>query len=156
MFSWWTANSLTKISYYFSEDTFNRKQYVYREGDKTNRIYFCTAGEFRLTRKFVDNRNSSKKKLAAFFSPRPVVKHIEADILSIGPGEVFGEVEINELPERITSCVAMSNDAAAISIPLADWTRRIHNRRSKEYFKKEAPIRLQYIEDRIEELATFY
>ena len=82
-----------------------------------------------------DNRDLSKKRLANHFSPRPVVKHIDAEILSIGPGEIFGEVEINDHEHRITSCVAVSNDATTISISKADWTRRINNRRTKDYFK---------------------
>ena len=61
-------------------------------------------GEFRLVKKFVDNRSVSKKRLKGAFNPRQVVNHIEADIISIGPGEIFGEVEIMGHETRITSC----------------------------------------------------
>lgn len=48
MFKSWARNSLMKISYFFTEKSFVRGQYLWKAGDPSVEIYIIIEGEFRI------------------------------------------------------------------------------------------------------------
>jgi len=48
MFKNWARNSLMKISYFFTEKSVVRGQYLWKKGDPAIDIYIIIEGEFRI------------------------------------------------------------------------------------------------------------
>jgi CRP-like cAMP-binding protein len=75
----------------------------------------------------------------------PGKKEDIAELLVIGSGEMFGDVEAHLKCPRLTSCVA-TNNSTLIAISRSDFFRRINNKRSWNQFNstvssKEALLR---------------
>ena len=49
-FSKWTKMAVDKFTYFFTERSFIRNQYVFREGQKAEYIFIVKQGEFELTK----------------------------------------------------------------------------------------------------------
>jgi CRP-like cAMP-binding protein len=48
MFSFLTQNSIGKLSFFFNDKFFIRKQIVYKEGEKASHLFIVISGEFHL------------------------------------------------------------------------------------------------------------
>jgi len=126
-------------------------------------MYIVVTGEFRLTKKFETKSKLSprnqKADITFSFAPKPVGNQwTEAEILTIGPGDLFGEVEIaseEEVGTRITSCM-WSNISSVISIKKDDFFRRVNHSKSWEHFYKVVAQREIIIRHRIQEFESFY
>ena len=53
----WTKNSIVKFSYYLKKRKLLRNQYLYKVGDKADKIYIIKKGEIEITRKLVKDLN---------------------------------------------------------------------------------------------------
>ncbi|CAG9311607.1 unnamed protein product [Blepharisma stoltei] len=50
MFSNWSKTALYKLGLYFSRVLYKKHQFVYKEGDLANTVYFVKSGEFKITK----------------------------------------------------------------------------------------------------------
>jgi CRP-like cAMP-binding protein len=79
MFSSWTITAISKLSYFFKDASYIHKQEVYAEGDAADYIYIVLSGEFRMFKYVKKGRH-----------------RVKADLIMVGPGEVFGEIEVSK------------------------------------------------------------
>ena len=70
---------------------------MYKEGDSADAVYIVTSGEFRLYKTIKPGRP-------------------DHEIVIIGPGEIFGELEVEKNCPRITSCIAMNKNSSCLYI----------------------------------------
>jgi CRP-like cAMP-binding protein len=123
---YWTEKSLAKLSYYFKELKFTRKQVVYRQGEHANDLYFIKEGEFQLSRTL---RQLSPKKLIKSTSIQ-----LNAQVALLGRGEFFGDDEAIEGLPRNTSCGCHSSVGVLLSISKENFEKRLSN--ISEYMKE--------------------
>jgi hypothetical protein len=76
-FRTWTRNTVSKFSYFLKKVTFKRNQYVYKEGDKIDRIYIIKKGEFEISRRLVkETMNKEVEDVASMFGYKAPIKNV--------------------------------------------------------------------------------
>ena len=80
MFQEWTEGSLTKLAYYFSEETHPRSHVLYEQGSKADELLIGVEGEFKFYRTL-----DCKKHTA---------QGIGKEIYVLGAGELIGDIEL--------------------------------------------------------------
>jgi CRP-like cAMP-binding protein len=122
MFAQMTRKSLTKLSYYFKQRLFTRKQVVYREGEEADLVYFVKEGEFQLLKKVRLNGVKPYKRS---------VKATTSEVAILGRGEILGEEDVLHDQPRDATCVCFSTAAETYYVSSADFKLRIN----QDFFK---------------------
>lgn len=122
IFAPWSKKSIIKLSYYFKQRTFNRKQIVYKEGDFAEHVYFVKEGEFQLLKKIITNDKKPYKRS---------VKATASEIAILGKGEILGEEDVLHDQPRDATCVCFSTSAETYYISKHDFMLRIN----QDFFK---------------------
>ena len=76
----------------------------------------------------------------------------EHEIVIIGPGEIFGELEVEKNCPRITSCRTTCH-SSVLYIPKTEFYRRINNKISWNYLRKLVELRDLLITNRIQQIS---
>lgn len=92
LFKDWTKGTLTKLSYYFKEYSYIRKQTVYKEGSSADAVYFIRNGEFKIVKilKFGLQQMTPVKKMNIIEKKTRSTVHIA----TLGEGEIFGDDDV--------------------------------------------------------------
>mmetsp|Transcript_10120 Transcript_10120/g.19876 ORF Transcript_10120/g.19876 Transcript_10120/m.19876 type:complete len:554 (+) Transcript_10120:24-1685(+) len=129
VFNFWTKKSLVKLSYYFRELRFSRKQVVFRQGDLGEELYFIKEGEFQLNKAI---KQESDKKLLLF---KPHKVQLNAQVALLGIGEFFGDDDVIANRPRSTTCVCQSGAGTLLAISKEHFLQRLSNTDITSYLK---------------------
>jgi CRP-like cAMP-binding protein len=117
VFSFWSRKALSKLSYYFREIKYLRRQVVFREGDTGNELYFIKEGEFQLNKLI---KRTSETKLH-----KPQVVQLNAQVALLGRGEFFGDDDLlMERPWSMT-CVCHSSQGVVMACAKENFFQRL-------------------------------
>lgn len=128
VFSFWTQKALVKLSYYFREQRFTRKQTVFRQGDNGEDLYFIKEGEFQLNKAI--KQEVSKKIMLS--KTRKV--QLNAQVALLGVGEFFGDDDVIAKRPRSTTCVCHS-PGVLLAISKEHFLQRLSNTDITAYLK---------------------
>jgi CRP-like cAMP-binding protein len=131
VFSFWTKKYLVKLSYYFKELKFTRKQVVFQQGSLGSDIYFVKGGEFQLSK----DLKQTPTKLNHTFQRRASKSHLKAQVALLGFGEFFGDDDALADRPRGTTCVCHSTSGALIAISKDAFIQRLSDSRVADYLK---------------------
>jgi CRP-like cAMP-binding protein len=102
MFHWWSKFALTKLSYFFTERSFARNQFVYHEGDTSDEVFLTVAGEFKFFKTVQTGSPTNSPRVAT--TSRAHLRKILKEVSLIGPNEMFGDLELHDGDPRWLSC----------------------------------------------------
>jgi CRP-like cAMP-binding protein len=146
VFSFWTKQYLVKLSYYFKELKFSRKQVVFQQDSLSSDIYFIKGGEFQLS-KNLKQTNSKTNHICQ----RKAKSNLKAQIALLGFGEFFGDDDALADRPRSTTCVCHSTSGALIAISKDAFMQRLSDSRVADYLKARSESqdwsRLKRIQD---------
>ena len=147
MFHNWTRNSMQKITFYFKEKTFARKQVLCKVGSTATEVFLIRDGEVEVIKE-----RQTRTPTAAFRSPRTVTTYAELAIL--GVGESIGHEEVISGAAHKFTYVCHSSSVRVLSITKEDFVKRVHTEDSWNYLKAMTSVkgdmrqqRLSYLEN---------
>lgn len=123
MFKSWTRGSMQKLSYYFKEKAFTRRQVLVKSGDFAGEVLIIREGEVEV-RKEVTTRSL----LAAFRSPKTSTTFVEMAILATG--ETIGHEEVQDSSPHKYSYICHSSVTKLLIISKEDFFKRINTEES--------------------------
>ena len=123
MFKSWTRGSMQKLTYYFKEKTYTRKQVLVQSGTPANDVFIIKEGEIEV-RKEVQTKGLS----IAFRSPKTLTTIIEMAILTTG--ESIGHVEVLHSSCHSYTYVCHSATARVLHISKEDFIKRVNTEES--------------------------
>lgn len=136
LFSKWTKNELLKILHFFHLKSFQKGQYIFRQGEKPGSVYFVSTGNFAISKNCprpVTQESFSKNDFRTFSSNQKK-RLIKLDLVIKGEYEILGAEEVlNNHPIRAFSCVCNSATAEAYEVSKADFERLIKPEVLKEF-----------------------
>ncbi|CAG9330882.1 unnamed protein product [Blepharisma stoltei] len=148
MFSSWTKIALVKFSYYFEFTVVKNKQYLYKEGDPVEFVYFIKSGEVRLTKKNTENLPDQAR-----FHKTILSKKKSLQVVIKGENEIVGADEIIDGTEkRLFSCKCNSGTVEVYIITKDDFKARIPYPDTWAFLKNKRSQDLIRTQNRIEEL----
>jgi CRP-like cAMP-binding protein len=119
-FSSWTKTSLQKLSFYFKERQYKRKQALFRSGQFAEEVYVVKSGEFQLYRgvKVAMPRrfHLSKEVETALHS---------AEVTVLGTGEMLGDQEVLHIRCFAYTCVCASLEAEVFYMSKSDFLMKV-------------------------------
>ncbi|CAG9315673.1 unnamed protein product [Blepharisma stoltei] len=131
IFSNWTKIALYKLGYYFKRISFKKHQYVYKEGEPANTVYFVKSGEFKITKLHSEkkgvvdtscldtkrSRLSSNGTVLRLGKMRKIEVQKQLQLVIKGKNEMIGMEEALENHEkRIHSCQCWSDEGELLCI----------------------------------------
>jgi CRP-like cAMP-binding protein len=140
MFAPMTKESLTKLSFYFRQRQFTRKQVVYREGEQADVVYFVKEGEFQLLKKV--------RLIDAKSYKRSVQKTTTSEVAILARGEILGEEDVLHDQPRNTTCVCYSTTAETYYISSTDFKSKI-NQDFFKYLQKRTDLKRTWRDNKI-------
>ena len=154
LFQRWTKGSLIKLSYYFKERTYRRKQTVYSAGDEATEIYFISKGEFQLmqTVHIPSSLNALHKQRGAI--------SLLAEVTVLSTDQFFGEDDVLDNSARRFTCMCRSESAEVFilskDVPLTqDFTKRIAiNEETINFIRKIKTTKANFRQERLKAITT--
>ncbi|CAG9311603.1 unnamed protein product [Blepharisma stoltei] len=172
MFSNWSKIALYKLGFYFSRILYKKHQFVYKEGDPANTVYFVKSGEYKITKihselKGVVDTSSLGSQTSRLSSHSSVLrlgkmrkKSIKKQLQLVikGKNEMIGmEEALENFEKRIHSCQCISDEGEVfcisrdnlnIGITYPDTWAQIRDKHNANYaFYKQRAIQLTKIEE---------
>jgi CRP-like cAMP-binding protein len=131
----WSKSSLQRISYFFNERTYRRKQVVFKAGVAATFVYLVKSGDFQLLTEMKVNKTGWK-------APGSTGQmRLEREVTLVSVGEMMGDSEsLSGLPYRL-KCVCASAIGEVLLINKDDFLKRVANEQSLDYFRKYITIR---------------
>ena len=120
IFTHWSRHSLAKLTYFFHEKIFTRKQVLYRAGEPATAVYLIKTGDLQLV-----------KDISVEIHKNPVKErektHFQVEITLVSTGELLGGIEvIKQIPHRYT-CFCASTQAEVLCISQDDFLKRMNS-----------------------------
>ena len=137
VFTKWTKGSMQKVSYYFQERTYRRRQFVFRIGDESNELYFIRSGEFQVLQSISHTPHKGKA-------------HPLCEMAIISKNQLFGEEDMLENQLRSYTCVCHSTVAEVLVITKDDFFRRVNNEESLNHLKGMHRMKMDFHKKRRE------
>ena len=131
----WTRNSLQRISYFFNERLYQRKQVVFKVGQEASFVYLVKSGDFQLLTEIRVNKTGWK----APGSSGQVRQEREVTLVSVG--EMLGDSESLSGQRYQLKCVCASAVAEVLQINKDDFLKRVANEHSVDQFRKYITIK---------------
>ncbi|CAG9311606.1 unnamed protein product [Blepharisma stoltei] len=172
MFSNWSKIALYKLGPYFSRVIFKKNQFVYKEGDPANTVYFVKSGEFKITKihselkgvvdtsslEIKNNGRSNNGAVLRLVNMRKKSIQKQLQLVIKGKNEMIGMEEVLEnFDKRIHSCQCISDesevfcisrDNLTIGITYPETWAQIRDKHNVNYaFFKHRVIQLTKIEE---------
>ncbi|CAG9311602.1 unnamed protein product [Blepharisma stoltei] len=131
MFSNWSKIALYKLGYYFKRVVYKKHQFVYKEGEPANTVYFVKSGEFKITKihselKGVVDTSSLDSKKSRLSSHGTVLRlgkmrkigiQKQLQLVIKGKNEMIGmEEALENFEKRIHSCQCWSDEGELLCI----------------------------------------
>jgi CRP-like cAMP-binding protein len=148
VFSFWTKKSLEKLSYFFKELKFTRRQTVFRQGDQGNDLYFIKEGEFQLSKTITTDCEQKLLKSRARFAK------LNVQIALLGVGEFFGDDDVISSRARSTTCTCQSSVGVLLVIGKDNFIQRLSSRNITDYLKTRNDAKDSTRAKRIENFAS--
>ena len=134
-FATWPRGEMQRISYYFKEQTFRRKQTVFRFGDDVTHIYFIKEGEFQILENILTAKSSPNLRTTKIMS-----HFVEFTLLS--KNQLFGEEDIIA-SSKTRSYSVICHSATALLLIISkevrttqDFLTRVSSEGALEYLNK--------------------
>jgi len=150
MFKTWTKGSLTKLSFFFKEKFFVRKQLVFKEKDSSDEVYIIRDGEFQFYKNIRLEPQANFDFVLRKVSNMLKKDHVHrTDLAILSKGEIFGEDEVIHDVPRNTSCLCISMTASVLYLSKSDFLKRIKNDDSWKYIKERLEIKKNWVNNRL-------
>lgn len=146
-FANWGKAALQRVSYFFTEHSYKRKQQLFRAGQSCDYVYFIKTGEFRLT---IDVSNAGKAgKWDSLLTNRQ-----QREVTLVSSGEVLGDNEALEgVPYQYT-CSCYSAQGEVMQITKEDFLKRLLNEQSVDSFKRLNSVKVKVRAERLQKAAS--
>ena len=130
-----SKSAIQRISYFFTEKAFKRKQIVFRAGQDANFVYLVKSGDFQLLTEMKFDKTGWK-------APGSSGKlRLEREIILISVGEMIGDNEVfNGFPYQL-KCMCASATGEVLQISKDDFLKRVANEQSLDYFRSYIAIK---------------
>ena len=144
----WTKSSLFKLSYYFTERGYRRKQVVFHAGDDALEVYFITKGQFQLlqTVQFPGALNTLTNRLKS--------TSITAEITVLTEDQCFGEEDILDGSRRKFTCVCKSEKGEVLVISKEDFVKRVNGEETVNLIRKMKEKKLNFRMERLKAVVS--
>lgn len=123
MFKSWTRGSMQKLSYYFKEKIFTRRQIMVKSGDSAGEVLIIREGEVEVRKEI-----TTRSLLAAFRSPKTSTTFVEMAILATG--ETIGHEEVQDSSPHKYTYICHSAVSKLLIISKEDFFKRINTEES--------------------------
>ena len=127
-FSCCTKSALQKVSYFFNEHTYRRKQVVFKAGQDATFVYLIKSGEFEL----MADMQLHKKTMSIGCHN---LRH-QQEVTLVSIGEIIGDSEVLGCQPYQYTCVCFSAQGELLQILRDDFLNRVANEQSVETFKR--------------------
>lgn len=145
VFAGYTKNSVSKLSYYFTECKYKKGDIVYKEGSPANFIYFVYEGEFKLSETLDSIKQTAnelkhfglkqKFELKPYRSRSSLLSH-QFQFSIKGRNEIIGHSEfINSFNNFSQTCTCVSSFGVLYSIKHEDFKTRLNVNDSLKFLK---------------------
>lgn len=135
VFATWTRGSLQKLTYYFREKSFRRKQVLYQSGEVVSELLLIKEGEIEVLQE-LPVRLKTDKKLP---TERKYIQRTEVVIL--GKGETVGYEEIISQSKHQYTYICRSATASVLTIAREDFLKRVKNEDSVRSLQQAAEMK---------------
>lgn len=146
MFSSWTRQALSRLTYYLKERKFRRLDKVYEEGTQANEAYIVVQGEFKLTKNCKVQREAAPFKNSA--------RKTQLQVVIKGSRELFGELDLLSDQVRSMNCTCVSSTGLLWAITKPDFTQRIQNMETWTFIYRRSERQTEWMSDRLDTLLS--
>lgn len=147
LFSTWTRTALQKLTYFFHEKTYIRKQIIYQSGDAVSELLLIKEGEIEVLTDLPIRPKTAHK----LHTERKYIQKTEVAIL--GKGESVGFEEVFSGKKHQFTYICRSIAAVVLIIAREDFIKRVNNEESIKSLQKivemKAFMRSQRLKKRI-------
>ena len=147
MFRKWTRGSMQKLSFYFKERLFTRKQPLIRAGSPANEVIFIWKGEVQVTQDVLVKTHSG-----ALRSPR--VQTASTELAILGTGESIGHGEVINSSVHAFTYLCYSATLRTLVISAEDFLKRVNTEESWNFLKAVSEIKGNMRKQRINSLQS--
>lgn len=147
MFRKWTRGSMQKLSFYFKERLFTRKQPLAKAGNPANEVLFIWKGEVQVSQEV-----QVKTQSGALRSPRTQTATTELAIL--GTGESIGHGEVINGSLHAFTYLCYSTTLRTLVISAEDFLKRVNTEESWNFLKAVTEIKGDMRRQRISSLRS--
>ena len=114
IFAQWTQSAAKRLSYFFQEKRYQRKQVLFKAGASVTTVYIVKSGEFALKQPVTMTRKRDPLHCEE-------KTHFQVEVTLEREGELLGAFEaLNRVPHRYT-CHCNSSQAAVLAIEREDF-----------------------------------
>lgn len=147
MFRKWTRGSMQKLSFYFKERLFTRKQPLIKAGNPANEVVFIWKGEVQVTQDV-----QVKTQSGALRSPR--VQTASTELAILGTGESIGHGEVINGSVHAFTYLCYSATLRTLVISAEDFLKRVNTEESWNFLKVVSEIKGNMRKQRISSLQS--
>jgi len=147
MFRKWTRGSMQKLSFYFQERLFTRKQSLAKAGSPASEVLFIWKGEVQVSQEV-----QVKTQSGALRSPRTQTATTELAIL--GTGESIGHGEVISGSPHAFTYMCYSATLRTLVISAEDFLKRVNTEESWNFLKTVTEIKGDMRRQRISSLRS--
>ena len=146
MFSSWSRQALSRLTYYLKERKFKRLDSVYEEGAQANEAFIVVQGEFKLTKNCKVQREAAPFKISA--------RKTQLQVVIKGSRELFGELDLLSDQVRSMNCTCVSSTGLLWAITKPDFTQRIQNMETWTFIYRRSERQTEWMSDRLDTLLS--
>jgi CRP-like cAMP-binding protein len=146
-FSNWGKAALQRVSYFFFDRTYKRKQVLFLSGQECSYIYFVKTGEFQLTIDVSQRRKTSRWTALA-------TQRQQREVTLVGAGEVLGDSEALDGTAYLYTCTCYSAQGEVMQISKEDFLKRLVNDQSVESFKRLNAVKARVRKERLQKTSS--
>ena len=137
VFALWTQSAVRRLSYFFQEKGYIRKQVVFKAGMEVTEVLLVKGGELELTQAV-----SLPRKRDIFHQEEKA--HCEVEVMLEREGELLGAYEVLMQLKHRYSCHCSSTQAAVLAISREDFEDLLEDERFTASLKAVAKVKEAY------------
>lgn len=148
MFGKCTRGFLQKLTYYFKEKVYKRKQILFRPGDLPSELLFIQDGEVQV----IKDLPVVKPRGNSLFTAHKYTLH--AEMVLLGKGETVGYTEVKTGCKHQYTYICRSTTVSVLAITRDDFLKRVNNEDSLKSMHKIAEMKEDIRTQRIGKLSS--
>ena len=166
IFRRWSTVSLQKLCGLFKKKSLDKNQYLYREGDPLDCVYFIKTGQLKFTKTVeLDTGNNfsplsmvgvNQSKFRALFRESKAknrTRKKESQVVVKSQNQVFGYEELLEdLTSRKLSCLCVSDYCELYCMQLSEFQKKVLNSEQSRAFDQNHSILTKWMKKRLKRL----
>lgn len=137
IFALWTQSAVRRLSYFFREKQYLRKQVVFKAGSEVTEVLLVKSGEVKLSQAVSLPRKQER------FPPDDQV-HCEVELMLEREGELLGAYEVLMRSKHRYSCHCNSTQAGLLAISREDFEDLLADDRFATAFRALAKVKESY------------